>query len=105
MVDTAQKLLSGPTLILTSWAGHWLARSPHSSSYTHCSSFRSLFHSFIPELPRGQEGPVRFSGGAAKPYLENQGDLVSRLITPIPHIVALVIPIINLLTKSPDPKP
>ena len=26
MVDTAQKLLSGPTLILTSWAGHWLAR-------------------------------------------------------------------------------
>ena len=32
-----------------------------------------------------------------------RGDLVSRLITPIPHIVTLVIPIINLLTKSPDP--
>ena len=34
-------------------------------------------------------------------YLEGQGDLVSRLITPITHIVTLVIPIINLLTKSP----
>ena len=34
------------------------------------------------------------------PYLEGQGDLVSRLITPITHIVTLVIPIINLLTKS-----
>ena len=35
--------------------------------------------------------------------LEGQGDLVSRLITPITHIVALIIPIINLVTKSPDP--
>ena len=34
-------------------------------------------------------------------YLEGQGDLVSRLITPITHIVTLIIPIINLLTKSP----
>ena len=32
-------------------------------------------------------------------YLE--GDLVSRLITPITHTVTLNIPIINLLTKSP----
>ena len=30
-------------------------------------------------------------------------DLVSRLITPITHIVALSIPITNLLTKSPQP--
>ena len=36
-----------------------------------------------------------------KPYLEDQGDLVSRLITPITHIITLLIPIINLLTKSP----
>ena len=33
--------------------------------------------------------------------LEGQGDLVSRLITPITHIVSPFIPIINLLTKSP----
>ena len=37
------------------------------------------------------------------PYLEGQGDLVSSLITPITHIVTLVIPLINLVTKSPDP--
>ena len=34
-------------------------------------------------------------------YLEGQGDLVSRLVTPITHIVTEFIPIINLLTKSP----
>ena len=34
-------------------------------------------------------------------YLEGHGDLVSRLITPVTHIVTLVIPINNLLTKSP----
>ena len=33
--------------------------------------------------------------------LEGQGDLVSRLITPITHIITLVIPITNQLTKSP----
>ena len=36
-------------------------------------------------------------------YLEGQGDLVSRLITPVTHIVALVLPIINPLTKSDPP--
>ena len=35
------------------------------------------------------------------PYLEGQGDLVSVLITPITHIVTLIIPIINPLPKSP----
>ena len=35
------------------------------------------------------------------PYLEGQGDLISSLITPITHIVTPVIPIVNLLTKSP----
>ena len=39
--------------------------------------------------------------GIKGPYLEGQGDLLSRLITPITHIVTLVIPLINLLTKSP----
>ena len=34
-------------------------------------------------------------------YLEGQGDLVSILKTPISHIVTPVIPIINLVTKSP----
>ena len=33
-------------------------------------------------------------------YLEGQGGLVSRLRTPVTHIVSLVIPIANLLTKS-----
>ena len=42
---------------------------------------------------------VRDSGPRA--YLEGQGDLVSRIITPINHIVTPCIPIINLLTKSP----
>ena len=36
-------------------------------------------------------------------YLECQGDIVSRLITPMTHIVTPVIPLINLLTKSLDP--
>ena len=34
-------------------------------------------------------------------YLEVQGDLVSRPITPMTHIVTLVFEIINPLTKSP----
>ena len=34
-------------------------------------------------------------------YLEGQEVLVSRYITPIPHITTLNIPIINLLNKSP----
>ena len=38
-----------------------------------------------------------------RPYLDGQEDLVSRLITPTTHIVTLIIPIINLLAKSPDP--
>ena len=43
-------------------------------------------------------------------HLKGQGDLVSRLATPVTHIVTPVIPIIRLLTKSPDsptrnPKP
>ena len=35
--------------------------------------------------------------------MEGQGDLVSRLGTPITHIVTPVIPIINLLTSPPEP--
>ena len=47
--------------------------------------------------------PKPYNGGLFRSldYLEGQGDLVSRLITPITHIVTLFIPIINLLTKSP----
>ena len=33
-------------------------------------------------------------------YLVGQGDLVSRFIAPLFHIVALLIPNINLFTKS-----
>ena len=39
--------------------------------------------------------------GWRREHLEGQGDLVSRLITPIIHIVNPFIPIINLVTKSP----
>ena len=35
------------------------------------------------------------------PYMESQGHLVSRIITPISHIVTPIIPAINLLSKSP----
>ena len=35
------------------------------------------------------------------PYLEGQGDFVSRSITPIRHVATLLIPSMNLLTKSP----
>ena len=39
-------------------------------------------------------------------YLFGQGDLVSRFITHITHVVTLIIPIINVLaTKSLKPKP
>ena len=34
-------------------------------------------------------------------YLEGQGDLVSRLITPIIHIVTVILLVMDLLTKSP----
>ena len=40
-------------------------------------------------------------GSLAELYLEGQGDLVSRLRTPIAHIVSPAILIISLLTKSP----
>ena len=39
---------------------------------------------------------LRFRG-----YLEGHRDLVSRLITPITHIITLIIHLIKLLTKSP----
>ena len=38
-----------------------------------------------------------------KACLEGQVDLVSRLITPIIHIVTLIIPIITYLLSPPDP--
>ena len=34
-------------------------------------------------------------------YLEGPGDLVSRLMIPISHIITPLISAINLLTKSP----
>ena len=38
-------------------------------------------------------------------YLEGQGDLVNRLIAPISYMETSFIPIMNLLSKTPDPKP
>ena len=43
---------------------------------------------------------VYSSHGGFRVYLEGQGDLVSRLITPITRMVNLLIPIIHPLTKS-----
>ena len=40
------------------------------------------------------------SGFVLRVYLEGHEDLVSRLVTPLTHIVTPVIPLINLLTKS-----
>ena len=37
----------------------------------------------------------------ARVYLEGQGDLVDKLITPVTHIVTPIIPIVNLVTESP----
>ena len=44
---------------------------------------------------------TRHQGLLAGLLLRGSGDLVSRLITPITHIVALDILIMNQLTKSP----
>ena len=52
-------------------------------------------------MPPQHRGPTLLQGLGFRVYLEGQGDLVSRLITPITHIVTLFIPIINLVTKSP----
>ena len=38
---------------------------------------------------------------AAEANLEGHGDLVSRLITYITHTITAIIPIINLIAKSP----
>ena len=40
------------------------------------------------------------SSKTCKVYLEGQGDLVRRLITPITHIATFIIPLINQLAKS-----
>ena len=39
--------------------------------------------------------------GSLEPYLEGQGDLVRRLITPITHLVPLVMLLVNRFTTSP----
>ena len=43
--------------------------------------------------------PMRFRAKVLG--LEGQGDLVSRLTNPVSQIIALVLPINNLLAKSP----
>ena len=48
----------------------------------------------LPHPPKAKPSPAGWEG---------QGDLVSRLITSITHMVTLIIPFINLLTKSPWP--
>ena len=52
---------------------------------------------YIWRVRPAQDGWVNEAGNR---YLEGQGDLVSRLIDPITHIVTLVILVINLLIKS-----
>ena len=41
--------------------------------------------------------------GTLTPYVEGQGDLVSRLVSPITHIVAVIILIISLLSPHDPP--
>ena len=59
--------------------------------------YRGILHWVVVRLG------IRIDGGRSRVYLEGQGDLVGRLITLITRKVTLVIPIINPLTKSPDP--
>ena len=51
------------------------------------------------------DGVANYASGVEtltfKLCLEGQGDLLSRLITPITHIITPIIPIINLVIKSP----
>ena len=53
------------------------------------------------KLPKFLGKALQYTTRKGTTYLEGQGDLASRLISPITHIVTLLIPIINLLTKSP----
>ena len=53
----------------------------------------------VPDKPRCSYPEPETQG--SKPHLEGQRDLVSKFRTPITHLGTLVIPIINLLTKSP----
>ena len=52
-------------------------------------------------MPGQGFGAMQGKPQAASRHLEGQGHLVSRLITPITHIVTLGILSINLLIKSP----
>ena len=45
--------------------------------------------------------PIRIASQEGHEYLEGQGDLVSMEITPIIHMVPLVVHIINLLADVP----
>ena len=47
------------------------------------------------------KGGVRAWAVSTGLYLEGHGHLVSRLITPIGHMITPIIPIISLLTKFP----
>ena len=57
----------------------------------------------------GNKGPISYNSDYISvifSYLEGlRGDFVSRLLTPITHIVTPVSPIVNLFNKSLDPKP
>ena len=52
----------------------------------------------LPEGPAAEQETEK-----CPPAWRVRRDLVSRLISPITHTVSLIIPIIDLLTKSPDP--
>ena len=60
---------------------------------------RVLVYSYYTTITGWVGGSSSYIGFRA--YLEGQGDLVSRVLTPITHIVTLVLPLILLLTKSP----
>ena len=66
--------------------------------YPKALNLKALYCTRGPKRTTTLDNPEDMSLGG---YLEGQGDLVSRLVTPITHIVTPVIPIINLLTKSP----
>ena len=75
--------------------GIFIIRSP----YTLYSIYLRGNDTSIVQVESVQAERVDVSDIAA--FLEGQGDLKSRLITPLTHIVTLIIHIIHLLTVSP----
>ena len=68
-----------------------------------CSQDSSSRHSFLMRPLLGTCVHFAFQSHQQRVYLEDQGDVVSRIITPPTHIEALIIPLTKLLSPSDPP--